>query len=108
LSWISYRAMRSKAKCWPNSLSTGHHQQAPRGADDTEPEPRAPVFTGPHWTLFFDGSSRKQGAGAGVVLLAPHGDQIKYMMHLNFKATNNMAEYEALLFGLSTTLSLGI
>jgi ribonuclease HI len=43
-----------------------------------------------------------------VVLLAPHGDQIKYMVHLDFKATNNMAEYEALLFGLSTALSLGV
>jgi ribonuclease HI len=42
-----------------------------------------------------------------VVLLTPHGDQIKYMVHLNFKETNNIAEYEALLFGLSTTLSLG-
>jgi ribonuclease HI len=30
------------------------------------------------------------------------------MVHLYFKATNNMAEYEALLFGLSTTLSLGV
>jgi hypothetical protein len=78
------------------------------GPDDSESEPRAPVFTGPHWTLFFDGSSRKQGGGMGVVLLAPHGDQIKYMVHLDFKATNNMAEYEALLFGLSTALSLGV
>jgi hypothetical protein len=33
-----------------------------RGPDDSELEPRAPVFIGPHWTLFFDGSSRKQGA----------------------------------------------
>jgi ribonuclease HI len=41
-----------------------------------------------------------------VVLLALHGDQIKYMVHLDFKATNNMVEYEALLSGLSTTLSL--
>jgi ribonuclease HI len=30
------------------------------------------------------------------------------MVHLEFKATNNMAEYEALIFGLNTTLSLGI
>jgi ribonuclease HI len=30
------------------------------------------------------------------------------MVHLNFKATNNIVEYESLLFGLSTTLSLGI
>jgi hypothetical protein len=80
----------------------------PGGPDNSEPEPRAPVFTVPHWTLFFDGSSRKQGAGTGVVLLAPHGDQIKYMVHLDFKLTNNMAEYETLLFGLSTFFSLGV
>jgi ribonuclease HI len=55
-----------------------------------------------------NGSSHKQGGGAGVLLLASHGDQFKYMVHLDFKATNNMAEYEALLFGLSTTLSLGV
>jgi ribonuclease HI len=30
------------------------------------------------------------------------------MVHLDFKATNNMVEYEALLFGLSTSLSLGV
>jgi ribonuclease HI len=42
------------------------------------------------------------------LILAPHGDQFKYMVHLDFKPTNNMVEYEALLFGLSTTLSLGV
>jgi ribonuclease HI len=30
------------------------------------------------------------------------------MVHLEFKATNNMAEYEALIFGLNTALSLGV
>jgi ribonuclease HI len=38
----------------------------------------------------------------------PNGDQAKYMVHLEFKATNNMAEYEALIFDLLATLSLGI
>jgi ribonuclease HI len=38
----------------------------------------------------------------------PNRDQVKYMVHLEFKATNNMAEYEALIFGLSAALSLGI
>jgi hypothetical protein len=80
----------------------------PEGPCCSAPEPGAPAFTGPHWTLFFDGSSRGQGAGAGVLLLAPQGDQFKYMVHLDFKATNNMVEYEALLYGLSTALSLGV
>jgi ribonuclease HI len=43
-----------------------------------------------------------------VVLIDPSGDQVKYMVHLEFKATNNMAEYEALIFGLTVALSLGI
>jgi ribonuclease HI len=71
-------------------------------------EPRGPVFTEPHWTLYFDGSARQQVGGAGVILIDPSGDQVKYMVHLEFKATNNMAEYEALIFGLSVALSLGI
>jgi ribonuclease HI len=85
---------------------------APGGTDpDSDPtpaEPRAPVFTEPRWTLFFDGSTRQHAGGAGVVLIDPNGDQVKYMVHLEFKATNNTAEYEALIFGLSVALSLGI
>ena len=30
------------------------------------------------------------------------------MVHLEFKAANNMAEYEALIFGLTQALSLGV
>jgi ribonuclease HI len=71
-------------------------------------DPRGSVFTEPHWTLFFDGSARQQVGGAGVVLIDPSGDQVKYMVHLEFKATNNMEEYKALVFGLSATLSLWI
>jgi ribonuclease HI len=85
---------------------------APGGPDpDSDPtpaEPRGPVFTEPHWTLFFDGSARQQVGKAGVVLIDPSGYQVKYTVHLEFKATNNMAEYEALNFGLSVALSLGI
>jgi ribonuclease HI len=43
-----------------------------------------------------------------VILIDPSGDQVKYMVHLEFMATNNMAVYEALIFGLSAALSLGI
>jgi ribonuclease HI len=42
-----------------------------------------------------------------VVLIGPGGDQLKYVVRLEFKATNNMVEYEALIFGLSAALSLG-
>jgi hypothetical protein len=39
-----------------DSMQPASHPGEP---DVSEPEPRAPVFIGPHWTLFFDGSSRK-------------------------------------------------
>ena len=43
-----------------------------------------------------------------MVLIDPNGDQLKYMVYFEFKATNNMAEYEALIFGLTQALSLGV
>jgi ribonuclease HI len=43
-----------------------------------------------------------------MVLIDPHGDQVKYMVNLDFEATNNMAEYEALIFGLTAALSLRV
>jgi ribonuclease HI len=43
-----------------------------------------------------------------VLLLTPIGEQFMYLVHLDFKATNNMAEYEDLIFGQSIALSLGV
>jgi ribonuclease HI len=79
----------------------------PGEPDGSTSEPPTPVFTSPRWTLLFDGSSRKQGAGVGALLLTPDGEQFNYMVHLEFKATNNMTEYDAVIFGLITALSLG-
>jgi ribonuclease HI len=79
----------------------------PWSPDDSESEVKAPVFIGPQWILFFDNSSRKQGTGAVVLLLTPAGEQFKYMVHHDLKEPNNMAEYEALIFELSTAPSLG-
>jgi hypothetical protein len=36
------------------------------------------------WTMYFDGSKRVQGAGAGVVLISPHGDKLKYVLRMSF------------------------
>jgi ribonuclease HI len=44
----------------------------------------------------------------GVLLRTLSGEQFKYMMHLDFKATNNMVEYEALIFESIATLSIGV
>jgi ribonuclease HI len=58
--------------------------------------------------MYFDGSLRLQGAGAGIIFIAPRDDQLKYAIQLLFLTSNNVAEYEALVHGLSITISLGI
>ena len=50
----------------------------------------------------------KTGAGAGLLFVSPLGRHMQYMVHLHFPASNNMAEYEALLSGLRITIELGI
>ncbi|XP_077215663.1 uncharacterized protein LOC143850290 [Tasmannia lanceolata] len=60
-----------------------------------------------HWTLHVDGSAGKTGCGAGVVLHGPEGFTLEYALRLDFKASNNEAEYEALLAGLSLATELG-
>nr|AAV59295.1 putative polyprotein [Oryza sativa Japonica Group] len=61
-----------------------------------------------HWVMQFDGSLSLQGAGAGVTLTSPSGDVLRYLVRLDFRATNNMAEYEGLLAGLRVAAGLGI
>ncbi|KAK4392686.1 Retrovirus-related Pol polyprotein from transposon opus [Sesamum angolense] len=51
------------------------------------------------WKLFVDGSSTLQGSGVGVILETPQGDKIQYALRFSFDASNNEAEYEALLAG---------
>jgi hypothetical protein len=43
--------------------------------------------------MYFDGSYTLKGVGAGVVLIPPEGDVLKYAIQLEFSATNNIVEY---------------
>jgi ribonuclease HI len=59
--------------------------------------------------MYFDGSLMLQGAGAGVVLVSPSGNRMRYVLRLNFEgATNNIAEYDTLLYGLWTAVTHGV
>jgi hypothetical protein len=60
------------------------------------------------WKMYFDGSLELQGAGAGILFIAPGGEQLKYALQLLFSASNNATEYEALIHGLNIAISLGI
>ncbi|GJW78529.1 reverse transcriptase domain-containing protein [Tanacetum coccineum] len=69
----------------------------------TEPE----VLPEP-WTLFTDGSSCIDGSGAGLILTNPEVTEFTYAMRFRFEATNNEAEYEALIAGLRIAEQMGV
>jgi ribonuclease HI len=48
------------------------------------------------------------GAGAGLLFISPLGKHLRYVLRLHFPASNNVAEYEALVNGLRITVELGV
>jgi ribonuclease HI len=58
--------------------------------------------------MYFDGSLKLQGAGAGILFTAPGGEHLRYALQLLFLASNNATEYEALIHGLNIVISLGV
>jgi hypothetical protein len=60
------------------------------------------------WTMFFDWSLMKTGAGAGLLFISPLGKHLRYVLRLHFPASNNVAEYEALVNGLRIAIELGV
>jgi ribonuclease HI len=60
------------------------------------------------WTMYFDGSLMKTGAGAGLLFISPLGTHVRYVLRLHFLASNNVAEYEALVNGLRIAVELGV
>nr|KYP65119.1 hypothetical protein KK1_011347 [Cajanus cajan] len=64
-------------------------------------------FVSDLWTMHVDGSSNNQGSGAGIILEAPTGLILEQSLRFAFKASNNQAEYEALLPGLRLAQEIG-
>jgi hypothetical protein len=77
-------------------------------AEWTDTQLPPPQIQAECWTLYFDGSVMKTGAGAGLLFVSPLGEHMRYAVRLHFPALNNMAEYEALLCGLKIAIEIGI
>ena len=69
--------------------------------------PLAPIDQ-EYWTMYFDGSLMKKGAGAGLVFVSPLGVHMRYMVRLHFPSSNNTTEYKALINGIRIAIELGI
>jgi ribonuclease HI len=77
-------------------------------AEWTEIQQPAPDAFLDHWKMYFDRSLKLGGAGASVLFISPKGKQLKYVLQILWQATNNEAEYEALIHGLRIATSLRI
>ncbi|XP_057432439.1 uncharacterized protein LOC130725208 [Lotus japonicus] len=60
------------------------------------------------WNLFVDGSSNNNGSGAGVTFEGLGELALEQSLKFEFHATNNQAEYEALIAGLKLAIEVKI
>ena len=60
----------------------------------------------PIWRLSVDGSANSQGSGAGLILTSPDGIDVEYALRFRFQASNNEAEYKAVIAGLNLAYSM--
>ena len=61
----------------------------------------------PTWEVYVDGASNQKGLGVGLALTSPEKVVIEKSLRLGFPATNNEAEYEALLEGMTMVQRMG-
>ena len=61
----------------------------------------------PPWELYVDGATNQRGSRVGLVLVSPERITIEKSLRLNFSATNNEAEYKALLTGMIMVQKMG-
>ncbi|XP_073107718.1 uncharacterized protein [Elaeis guineensis] len=88
------------AECPTTNVQSGEDDPVKVGTSDCCPDPT--------WVLHIDGASNAQGSRAGFLLTGPEGVTTEHALRFDFKASNNQAEYEALVAGLKLALELGI
>ena len=59
------------------------------------------------WRVFVDGAFSALGARVGIIIITSEGIRVEHSFRLGFKASNNEAEYKALLAKLRAVLNLG-
>nr|GEV75258.1 reverse transcriptase domain-containing protein [Tanacetum cinerariifolium] len=94
---IHYRPRVSvKRQILANFIVERPEKDSPDTLMETEEEIPEP------WILFTDGSFCTDGSRAGLILTKAEGMEFTYALRFRFDATNNEAEYEALIAGLRT------
>ena len=60
------------------------------------------------WRLSMDGAANGHGSGAGLILTFLGGIDVEYALRFGFQASNNQAEYEAVIVGLNLAHSMEV
>ena len=60
------------------------------------------------WKMYVNGMANQKESGVGLVVTSPKGIIIDKSLRLGFSATNNEAEYEALLEGMALVQRMGV
>ncbi|XP_075665595.1 uncharacterized protein LOC142635294 [Castanea sativa] len=60
------------------------------------------------WNVFVDSTSNARGAGIGIILVSLEGVKLEHFLRLGFRASNNEAEYKALIVGFKATHNLEV
>ncbi|KAL0439145.1 UNVERIFIED_CONTAM: hypothetical protein Slati_2397500 [Sesamum latifolium] len=60
------------------------------------------------WELYVDGSATNTQSGGGIILMDPEGEKLKFVIRYNELISNNEAEYETLLVGISAILGVAL
>ncbi|XP_042401198.1 uncharacterized protein LOC121991255 [Zingiber officinale] len=97
---------------WTTELSEFDIQYQPRTAIKaqsladfvTEVQDPEPEVT---WKVYVDGSSTQQGSGVGILLISPKEVRMQLSIRLEYRATNNEVEYEALIAWLQAARHVG-
>ena len=76
-------------------------------ADWTPSDKRNDVQPTQVWISYTDGAWGQHGAAAAAILMSLAGVKMKYAVRLEFKATNNIAEYQGLILALNKAKAHG-
>jgi ribonuclease HI len=105
----------SRVSDWANQLADFGIEYEPRRAIKAQAladfivETTTPIPSEPNqeWKLYVDGSSTKSSSGAGLLIISSVGVRMERAVRFEFAASNNEAEYEALLLGLKICYEAG-
>lgn len=109
ITCASHKAIKGQAVA---DLLAAFHGEGTTGLHEDLPGefPDISVVEEEVWLLYFGGSAtpRNNTGGAGVVLAFPTGELFSHSFKMDFQCTNNSAEYEAFLIGLSIAKQAGV